>query len=66
MICCNLAKEVWDKLKNIYEGDEKVKQVKLQEHRAKFENIKMKESENIEAYILRVDEVVISIIGLVE
>jgi hypothetical protein len=27
---CNTAKEVWDKLKNIYEGDPKVKQVKLQ------------------------------------
>ena len=25
VICCNSAKEVWDKLKNIYEGDEKVK-----------------------------------------
>jgi hypothetical protein len=27
---CSTAKEVWDKLKNIYEGDPKVKQVKLQ------------------------------------
>jgi hypothetical protein len=27
---CNTAKEVWDKLKSIYEGDPKVKQVKLQ------------------------------------
>jgi hypothetical protein len=26
----SLAKEVWDKLKSIYEGDPKVKQVKLQ------------------------------------
>jgi hypothetical protein len=31
---CGTAKEVWDKLKNIYEGDPKVKQVKLQQHRA--------------------------------
>lgn len=58
VICCNSAKEVWDKLKNIYEGNEKVK---LQLHRAKFENLKMKESENIAAYLLRVDEVVNSI-----
>ena len=29
VICCNSSKEVWDKLKNIYEGDEKVKQIKL-------------------------------------
>jgi hypothetical protein len=27
---CKTAKEVWDKLKSIYEGDPKVKQVKLQ------------------------------------
>jgi hypothetical protein len=27
---CSTTKEVWDKLKNIYEGDPKVKQVKLQ------------------------------------
>jgi hypothetical protein len=44
---CNTAKEVWDKLKNIYEGDPKVKQVKLQRHRAEFENLKMNEKEDI-------------------
>jgi hypothetical protein len=27
---CESAKEMWDKLKNIYEGDEKVKEAKLQ------------------------------------
>jgi hypothetical protein len=27
---CGTTKEVWDKLKNIYEGNPKVKQVKLQ------------------------------------
>ena len=59
--CCTIAKKVWEKLKKIYEGDEKVKQVKLQLHRANNENLKMKESENIEAYLLRVYEVVNSI-----
>jgi hypothetical protein len=29
VIGCSTAKEVWDKLKSIYEGDPKVKQVKL-------------------------------------
>jgi hypothetical protein len=62
--CCTTSKEVWDKLKKIYEGDEKVKQVKLQIHREKFENLKMKETENIASYLLRVDEVVNSITGL--
>jgi hypothetical protein len=54
---CITAKEGWDKLKSIYEGDPKVKQVKLQRHRAEFENLKMDEKEDIAAYFLRVDEV---------
>jgi uncharacterized lipoprotein YehR (DUF1307 family) len=62
----NTAKEVWDKLKSIYEGDPKVKQVKLQRHRAEFENLKMNEKEDIATYFLRVDEVVNAIRGLGE
>ena len=49
---CETAKEIWDKLKNIYEGYDKVKGEKLQTHRGQFENLKMKEEENIEAYFL--------------
>ena len=30
---CETAKEIWDKLKNIYEGDDKVKGAKLQTYR---------------------------------
>ena len=40
---CEYAKEIWDKLKNIYEGDEKVKGAKLQTYRRQFEHLKMKE-----------------------
>lgn len=40
MICFNSNKELWDKIKNIHDDDEKVKQVKLQLHRAMFENLK--------------------------
>ena len=47
-----IAKEIWDKLKNFYEGDDKVKGAKLQTYRGKFENLKMKEEENIAAYFL--------------
>jgi hypothetical protein len=43
---------MWDKLKTIYEGDEKVKEAKLHIFRAKFEQLKMNEDENIEAYFL--------------
>jgi hypothetical protein len=63
---CNNPKEVWDKLKSIYEGDPKVKQVKLQRHRAEFENLKMDEKKDIATYFLRVDEVVNAIRGLGE
>jgi hypothetical protein len=58
---CKSAKEIWDKLEVIYEGDSKVKEAKLQTYRAQFENLKMKEEENIVEYLHRVDEVVNSI-----
>ena len=46
---CKSAKEIWDKLQNIYEGDSKVKEEKLQTYRGQFEQIKMKQHENIAA-----------------
>jgi hypothetical protein len=63
---CKSAKEIWDKLRNIYEGDTKVKEAKLQTYRGQFEQLKMKEDENIAAYFLRVDETMNTIIGLGE
>jgi hypothetical protein len=45
----------------IYEGDNKVKEAELQTYRAQFENLKMKEEENIVEYLHGVDEVVNSI-----
>jgi hypothetical protein len=63
---CKSAKEIWYKLRNIYEGDSKFKEAKLQTYRGQFEHVKMKEDENIAAYFLRVDETVNAIIGLGE
>ena len=63
---CKSAKEIWDKLRNIYEGDTKFKVEKLQTYRGQFKQLKMKEDENIAAYFLRVDETVNAIIGLGE
>jgi hypothetical protein len=63
---CKSAKEIWDKLRNIYEGDSKVKAAKLQTYRGQFEQLKMKEDEDIATYFLRVDEIVNAIIGLGE
>jgi hypothetical protein len=44
--------EIWDKLQNIYEGYEKFKATELQTYRGQFEQLKMKEYENIETYFL--------------
>ena len=63
---CKSAKEIWDKLRNIYEGDSKVKVTKLQTYIGQFEQLKMKEDENIATYFLRVNEIVNAILGLGE
>ena len=49
---CKSAKEIWDKLQNIYEGDSKFKAANLHTYRGQFEQLKMKEDENIVAYFL--------------
>jgi hypothetical protein len=63
---CISAKDIWDKLQNIYEGDTKFKATKLHTYRGQFEQLKMKEYEDIVAYFLQVDETVNAIIGLGE
>ena len=50
---CVSAKDMWDKLKNIYEGDDKVKKEKLQTHRRQFKSLKMKDEENVTTYFLK-------------
>jgi hypothetical protein len=52
------AKEMWDKLINSYEGNEKVKDAKLQTYKIQFEQLKMKEDETIGKYFLRIEEMV--------
>jgi hypothetical protein len=49
---CKPAKEIWEKLQNIYEGYSKVKATKLQTYKGQFEQLKMKEDDNIAAYFL--------------
>lgn len=63
---CTSAKETWDKLQKIYEGDVKVKEAKLQNLRAQFEGLKMKEEKKIDDYLQRVNETVSDIRGLGE
>ena len=63
---CNSAKEILDKLQNVYEGYAKDNASKLQTYKGQFEQMKMKEDENIATYVLRVDEIVNVIRGLGE
>jgi len=49
---CDSAKEVWDKLISLYDGDSKVKKAKLQSHRRQFESPKMDDEEDIASYFL--------------
>ncbi len=44
---CTSTKEIWDKLKNVYEEDTKVKSAKLQTYKSQFESLKMEEYEDI-------------------
>jgi hypothetical protein len=60
------TKEMWEKLISSYEGNEKVKDAKLQTHRLIFEQLRMNEDENITKFFLRVDEMVNAMRGLGE
>ena len=55
---CISTKEILDNLKNVYEGDDKVKGAKIQTYIRQFEHLIMKEHEDIANYFLRVDEIV--------
>jgi len=44
------SKEAWEMLQRSYEGDEKVKSVRLQALRGEFESLKMKDYESISDY----------------
>ena len=55
---CTSTREIWDKLKNVYEGDGKVKGANLQTYKRQFEDLTMKEDEYLVAYFLQVDEIV--------
>jgi hypothetical protein len=49
---CDSAKEIWDKIKNVYEGYDKFKWAKIQTYRGQFQHLKMKEDEDIVTYFL--------------
>jgi hypothetical protein len=60
------TKVMWDNMIISYEGNEKVKDAKLQTHRLKFEQLKIDEDETINKYFLRIEELVNTMKGLGE
>ena len=60
------AKDMWDTLENIHEGNKKVKTAKLQVYRAQFKNLKMNDDEDVGSFFLKVAEIVNSMKDLGE
>lgn len=50
-----MAKEIWDRIIQSYEGDSQVKCANLQTLRIQYETLKMHSDESISSYFLRVD-----------
>ena len=51
---CKNAHEMWTKLKDIYGGDENVRRAKVESLRGQFDQMKMREDENIAKYVERI------------
>jgi len=56
-----IAHEIWKKLETLFEGDEHVKCAKLYGLKGRYENLRMREDENITSYMQKVNELVCGI-----
>jgi len=54
---CTVAKDAWEILKTVHEGNTKVKSAKIQLLTTKFENLKMLENESIQDYYLNIIDI---------
>ncbi|XP_042483015.1 uncharacterized protein LOC122063362 [Macadamia integrifolia] len=61
VVGCTTSKDIWDKLKSVHEGVDKIKEAKLQHHRNLFESLKMSEGETIDQFMSKVNEITNSI-----
>lgn len=52
-----IAKEIWDKIIQSYEGDSRVKHVNIQTLIIQYETLKMHNDESVASYFLRVNEI---------
>ena len=60
---CKSSKEVWDKLRNTYHGNDRVKEAKIQNLKERFKDLKMRENEKVEDYLVKIEEITSSIRG---
>ncbi|XP_043692777.1 uncharacterized protein LOC122643194 [Telopea speciosissima] len=60
VVGCETAKEVWDKLQNVHEGDEKIKEATL------YDNLKMSNEDTVESFMSKVNEIINAIRSLGE
>nr|KYP40819.1 Retrovirus-related Pol polyprotein from transposon TNT 1-94 [Cajanus cajan] len=58
ILCVDTSKDIWDSLKQKYQGSTKVKRAQLQSLRGEFEAIKMKTEENVNEYFARILSIV--------
>ena len=58
---CKSAYTMWNKIKEIYGGDDNVKRAKAESLRGQFDQMKMREDENIAKYVERIKESVSAI-----
>ncbi|KZV20393.1 hypothetical protein F511_31419 [Dorcoceras hygrometricum] len=61
---CATAKEIWEKLTQIYEGNDETKENKLTVAQQKYESIKMREGETMAEFDERFSAVVIELTSL--
>ena len=52
---CKSSKEVWEKLRNTYHGNDRVKKEKTQNLKERFEDLKMRENEKVEDYLVKIE-----------
>lgn len=60
------AEDVWDSIKTLHQGADRVKKAKIQTLKAEFESLSMKENENVDGFHMRLNGLVTNIRALGE
>ena len=54
----SMVKELWDKLQNVFLGDENVNTARLQSYKSQFEFLKMEDDEDVASFFRCIDEII--------